>query len=145
MKAIRKFFKGPEVKKWQFFLIGLGYSKVIADGEFGNQTDVATKDFQQKHGLQPDGVVGNNTYSKAMQLGFELVKDDQDKQKGGVNWPPAPAFKSYGAAQAFNKYGGFNYKVNADRTIKISGDWETKNLVRIQTPWLKNLKPYKLI
>ncbi|MEN9639152.1 MAG: putative peptidoglycan binding domain, partial [Bacteroidota bacterium] len=56
MKAIRKFFKGPEVKKWQFFLIGLGYSKVIADGEFGNQTDVATKDFQQKHGLQPDGV-----------------------------------------------------------------------------------------
>jgi peptidoglycan hydrolase-like protein with peptidoglycan-binding domain len=143
MKAIRKSDKGPEVKKWQYFLIGLGYNKVIADGDFGNLTDKATKDFQQKQGLNPDGVVGNNTYSKAMQLGFELVRDDQNSSRGGINWPAAPSFKSLGATQAFKKYGGFEYKVNANRTIRILGGWEAENIVKIQTPWLKKLQPYK--
>jgi hypothetical protein len=55
--------KGPEVTAWQR-IIGIE----PADGDFGPITDALTKNWQSKHGIEPDGVVGILTWGKANEL-----------------------------------------------------------------------------
>jgi putative chitinase len=52
--------KGEDVKKLQS---KLGLS---ADGDFGKKTEEAVKNFQLKNSLTPDGIVGDNTWTKIM-------------------------------------------------------------------------------
>lgn len=61
--------KSEQVKIWQKFLISLGYT-LVADGDFGENTDRATRSFQAKNHLREDGVVGENTLKAARNLGF---------------------------------------------------------------------------
>ena len=42
----------------------LGYNCGNADGIFGNNTKEAVLAFQHDHGLEYDGIVGNNTWSE---------------------------------------------------------------------------------
>jgi peptidoglycan hydrolase-like protein with peptidoglycan-binding domain len=60
MPTIRMGSTGAPVKTWQAFL------GIPADGQFGPQTDTATRAFQAKNGLTADGIVGPNTWGKAM-------------------------------------------------------------------------------
>lgn len=55
--------EGDDVKELQENLIKLGYDlgKSGADGDFGTKTLVAVKDFQEKHNLTVDGIVGSAT------------------------------------------------------------------------------------
>ena len=59
MNTIKLGSKGPDVARWQAFL------HLTVDGDFGPQTDGATKQFQAQHGLEPDGVVGPHTQAVA--------------------------------------------------------------------------------
>lgn len=52
---------GDSVTKLQNFLVSIGYD-ISVDGKFGNQTLGALKDFQQKNGLEPDGICGSITW-----------------------------------------------------------------------------------
>ncbi|WP_026734117.1 peptidoglycan-binding domain-containing protein [Fischerella sp. PCC 9605] len=61
---------GIYVSAWQSFLKEAEYPIGAVDGDFGKATDQATRSYQQRNGLQADGVVGNNTYSKAAPQGF---------------------------------------------------------------------------
>ena len=54
--------KGEMVKTLQSLLISKGY-KLVADGDFGNKTLEAVKDFQTKNKLKVDGIVGYKTLS----------------------------------------------------------------------------------
>lgn len=60
MPVIRRGSKGAPVKTWQTFLA------IPVDGDFGPQTESATKAFQTKNGLVSDGIVGPQTWAKAM-------------------------------------------------------------------------------
>lgn len=143
MKIIRINDKGNDVKKWQNFLFGIGYTNVIADGDFGKKTEAATKNFQKNQGLKPDGVVGNHTYAKAMLLNFELIKDSSDTTKQGLNWPPPPNFKWLTNVQLQAKFGKIEYVVNNDgRTVTITNNWKSENLKVITIPQLANKPPY---
>jgi hypothetical protein len=53
-----------DVKTWQDRLIELGHH-IQEDGEFGPQTEEATKHFQDSKGLTDDGVVGEYTWAAA--------------------------------------------------------------------------------
>ena len=56
---------GEDVKQLQQYLIQLGYDlgKWGADGEFGDATELAVKDFQKKNGLEADGQHGKKTHA----------------------------------------------------------------------------------
>lgn len=64
-KQVKKGSTGPAVKALQAILqandISLG--KYGCDGEFGNDTDTAVKEFQRKKGLTVDGIAGPNTWN----------------------------------------------------------------------------------
>jgi peptidoglycan L-alanyl-D-glutamate endopeptidase CwlK len=52
--------RGENVRQIQQQLQKLGY-KIADDGKFGPKTDAAVKDFQRKHNLETDGIVGAKT------------------------------------------------------------------------------------
>lgn len=60
--------RGEDVKEAQLLLIDKGYNPGEADGIFGNNTSIATKNFQSDNDLTVDGIIGKNTATK---LGFK--------------------------------------------------------------------------
>jgi peptidoglycan hydrolase-like protein with peptidoglycan-binding domain len=66
MRVLKKGTQGPDVKRWQNFLGGQGYTYVIADGNFGAYTHKATIDFQKENNLTADGILGQQTLIIAM-------------------------------------------------------------------------------
>lgn len=66
---IKKYNTETNIKLWQEFLKSKGHN-IKVDGNFGKNTKAATEKFQQSQGLKSDGVVGENTLSKALQQGF---------------------------------------------------------------------------
>lgn len=75
MQTLRQGMTGPDVQRWQKFLIAGGFLSGDADGDFGPQTEAATSRFQTAHGLPPDGVVGSDTLAAA--TGFDAVVASQ--------------------------------------------------------------------
>lgn len=59
--TLRRGDSGEDVKRLQQQLKDLGYN-IAVDGKFGSATEQAVKDFQSKHGLVSDGVVGPKTW-----------------------------------------------------------------------------------
>lgn len=64
--TLRKGDKGSYVTMLQTTLLQRGYDlgKYGADGDFGNLTEAAVKQFQQDWGLLSDGIVGPQTWDK---------------------------------------------------------------------------------
>lgn len=140
------------VKRWQFFLIGQGFSEpvvngarraLVADGDFGSITRQASIDFQQAHNLFPDGVVGNDTLGKAMQLGLQVIADETPatQVEGNPNWPPRPtnlALPSSARRDAF--LGKLEFvaapRPNNPEAIRITNGWDSANITRVTIPQL---------
>lgn len=68
--VVRKGAKGNVTKLIQKRLLSLGYKlpKWGADGGFGDETVDAVKAFQANNGLSIDGIVGQNTWRKLLNL-----------------------------------------------------------------------------
>lgn len=80
MRAMRKGQRGPDVARWQRFLIERGLLGGCGEGIFDDPTDAATRAFQQQGGLEVDGVAGSKTLACAQALGHEIyrrVRDDE--------------------------------------------------------------------
>lgn len=61
MPTIRYGSRGKAVMIWQI-IIG-----AEADGIFGKDTEKATKEFQEKHGLEVDGIAGTNSWREGLE------------------------------------------------------------------------------
>jgi murein L,D-transpeptidase YcbB/YkuD len=61
-KVLGKGETGDAVRYLQRSLKTLGYYKYHIDGKFSGKTERAVMDFQKKSGINPDGLVGNQTY-----------------------------------------------------------------------------------
>lgn len=141
---IKKGSRGEFVEQWQHFLVGEGLLDV-ADGIFGPKSHTATVLFQKMYRLFPDGIVGNRTMGVAMQLGFELLEDEETGRES-ANWPPPPDFHSISQSEAEELFGKFDFKPaptprNKER-IEVLGDWREKNIVKIFISQLKGTKIY---
>lgn len=66
MEMLRFGSRGTLVEYLQLALVRAGYTTLSIDGVFGARTRDAVRDFQQKNGLTPDGVVGRRTWSALM-------------------------------------------------------------------------------
>ena len=144
MRTLRQGLKGKDVTAWQYFLRGQELYPYRADGDFGPQTHAATLEFQKAHSLDVDGIVGNKTYAAAMVLGFELVTNDDEGQRG-PNWPPPPDFPPLvGQAARQAVFGKFKfhsagYDGNPE-AIVIEGTWAKDNIVKVEIPQLSTVK-----
>lgn len=68
VRQLSKGMEGNDVKTLQAALIANGYScgSAGADGDFGNGTETALKQFQTKYKLGADGIAGNGTWTKLL-------------------------------------------------------------------------------
>jgi putative chitinase len=60
--TLRRGDRGDAVVDLQNELIEAGY-RLVVDGEFGAHTEEAVRDFQLRHGLRHDGIVGARTWA----------------------------------------------------------------------------------
>ncbi|MDX2001085.1 MAG: M15 family metallopeptidase [Chitinophagales bacterium] len=144
MELIKIGATGKDVKAWQHFLIGQGFLFGKADGDFGEKTLAATIAFQQAHGLQPDGVVGNKSYGVAMQLGFNGTVN-RDDTKAGPNWPPKPDFAPLTSnSQRQALFGKFSFKhaplPDNYENIQVTDNWAKDNIILVKVPQLTTIK-----
>jgi len=142
LKTLRKGSKGQLVGRWQTFLEGADYDPGPVDNWFGGKTEIATRAFQRKHGLDVDGVAGNNTLGKAMTLGWELVPS-QGAGELSPNWPPR-TIKPLGWLAKRRHFGTFDYVASPTKSnpeaITILGDWRQKNIVVANVPQLDQVQ-----
>lgn len=62
-KCIIKYGARGEITKWIQRKLGIN-----ADGIYGSQTLIAVQNFQKLNGLQPDGIIGQNTWRRILGL-----------------------------------------------------------------------------
>ena len=77
MELLKKCSKGDSVKLLQELLNKHGFNLTV-DGDFGNKTEEAVKQFQKRLNLTVDGIVGSKTF-EALQAKYEaninIIKD----------------------------------------------------------------------
>ncbi len=135
METIKLGSNSPQVKRWQYFLIGLENRQIIADGDFGPKTHTATVKFQEANGLFGDGVVGPKSYLAAFKAGYRL--------KEAFEYPDKPSFTPLVGNSARAKiFGNFKFRSAGDGTesIIITDGWAEKNIERREIPQLKGIK-----
>jgi D-alanyl-D-alanine carboxypeptidase/Putative peptidoglycan binding domain len=140
MRVLRKEMTGEDVERWQFFLVGQ-HHQLEVDGHFGNDTFNATKAFQTENHLDVDGAVGSETLGFAMTMGFDPLDNSAGPANTGSKFPPRPSFNPLvSTADRQRVFGAFEF-VSAPvpsnpENIRILGNWEQQNIVRIQLPQL---------
>ncbi len=71
MEVLKRGSTGPEVVKLQERLNQAGYD-LVADGDFGPATEAVVKDFQEKYGLGIDGIVGEATLARLIEVSGQI-------------------------------------------------------------------------
>tara|TARA_R100001480_G_scaffold4649_1_gene11199 strand:- start:185 stop:937 length:753 start_codon:yes stop_codon:yes gene_type:complete len=77
---LKKGDKGKKVKQLQVMLNVINKTLITIDGDYGNNTLAAVVMFQKKYKLKPDGIVGNMTYAKIIEVSRSKMS------KGKVNF-----------------------------------------------------------
>ena len=127
MKTIKSGSKGNAVKVWQI-IVG-----VYPDGVFGTKTERATKEFQRKHNLTVDGIVGDKTWEKLngsselkqSKRSINLIVVHCSATKEGLDYTTAD-IKKWHLARGFSDI-GYHYVIYRDgsvhngRDVNISG------------------------
>ncbi|MBB5282932.1 hypothetical protein HNQ92_001058 [Rhabdobacter roseus] len=144
MNVLKLGSTGNDVKKWQYFLTGQGFYLGAISGAFDENTFEATKNFQGKYGLNPDGKVGNFSVGQAMLLGFGLLADEE-KDITSDAFPPKPNFRPLASNEERQKlFGRIEYisepKPDNPENIKIINNWERDNIIKVNVKQLKQIK-----
>lgn len=85
IQQVRKGSTGSSVKKLQKLLNQNGYS-LSEDGNFGNKTLEAVKDYQSKSGLSADGIVGEQTWGALTTKSTNTNGSNNTNKNAGFNY-----------------------------------------------------------
>ncbi len=80
-KEYKKGMKGKKVRLIQEWLCLHGYH-ILIDGDFGDATDAAVRQFQKKKKLEIDGVVGGKTFEKLVLPMTKALEEISPGKKG---------------------------------------------------------------
>jgi len=131
MKSISSHCRGLLVERWQYFLLGRGYIKEVT-GIFDEVTLQGTKLFQWDNSITEDGIVGNETFQKAMELGFLLI----ELGKHGTNdyhFPYTPRFRAATPYLVKNCFGNIPLIEQHDGKLEVNDNWILKNMVILKS------------
>jgi len=139
IKVLRQVSSGNSVLRWQAFLRGQAIPLNVT-GHFEDATVQATQQFQSKHRLIADGIVGSQTLGQAALLGFEIV-DHLDFETEYPIKPNFPALPNSNARQQL--FGPLEFAPaptakNPER-IRITNNWVKNNVVELHLPLLANI------
>lgn len=142
IQTLRVGSKGPKVERWERFLRGrdLLLEKEV-DLVYTEETLEATRKFQEYHGLYVDGIAGSKTIGYAIdQLGFEYIPPKQRD-----DWPPKPkGLKPISSIERPKIFGKMTFKPAPTKSnpeaIKITNNWQSKNLGAVVIPQLKGVR-----
>jgi hypothetical protein len=145
MRVLRKGLSGPDVKQWELFLHGHGFTFTTPrDNDFDAETDKLTKAFQKKNKLTPDGIVGNATFGVAMQQGFQAVRFIDEPE---AKFPPKPDFGPIlGNAARDILFGPLRFRPGptnggfGKETITITNNFEESKIARVNVPEVIGIK-----
>ena len=114
-RTLRNGNEGADVKELQNLLLQLGYDlgKWGADGDFGDMTEMAVREFQMDNNMEVDGIVGEETVKALLKPGHDNVpeKAKQVAIEGGncyARSEPNTNGKIYGTCHkgTYYPYGG---------------------------------------
>ena len=146
-KPIKRGALGAVVTSIQNFLIGQGFMPGLANGSFGPITEGAVKAYQAREMLVSDGIVGNITLGRMLTQGLALMTTPDTATVGTYppGFPSRPDFSPLTTnAERGKVFGLFRFvpapvSGNAE-AIKITDDWDDKNIVLVKIPQLAKLK-----
>ena len=78
---IKKGDSGSQVEEIQIMLNMINRTQLQIDGDFGSKTLAAVVSFQKKYKLKPDGIVGNMTYAKLIEVNRRKMSKGKGKYK----------------------------------------------------------------
>lgn len=136
IKVLRQGSSGNSVLRWQAFLRGQDIPLNVT-GHFEDATVNATQQFQRKHRLTVDGIVGSQSLGQAALLGFEIV-DYLDFEPEYPIKPNFPALANNNARQQL--FGPMEFVAapttkNPER-IRVTNNWVQTNVVELHLPQL---------
>ena len=137
MRIIKLGSKGEEVSWWQEFLRGENLYHKSIDGDFGTGTDTATKAYESKHNIFPDGVVDDKLWGLALLGGLSIAGSK-------ATMPDKPDFEPLSLSQRELLFGKIEYVANPvpgnAENIRITNNWQSGFLTKVVIPQLKGIR-----
>lgn len=127
MRILRRGSTGSDVMEVQSALKKAGYNVGAVDGIFGGQTEKAVMRFQQRFGLEPDGIIGARTWRplQSFLLGYDVytvrIGDTMFKIAGKYKTDPAALIIANPGQSPENLMVGSRIKVPYDYGV-VSAD-----------------------
>lgn len=147
---LRRGAEGPAVERLQHLLVVAG-QHLVADGEFGPQTELKLKAFQRSRGLAVDGVAGPRSW-RALEAARDAVSAVDPEQHGwavkaapeAAQEPPRPDFNPIvGNTGRRAVFGAFRYAPaptpGNPEHIRFLDDWPDRNIVTIEVPQIAKI------
>jgi hypothetical protein len=143
MRVLRSGTTGPDVELWEHFLAGRGLFSGVIDGRFDPALKSAVMAYQSASGLNPDGIVGANTWGAAMLEGLDPTADDS-YEEDSANWPPPPSFGPLSPAEREATFGRFSFVPDPTpgnpEGIRITDGWYGRYVVNVLIPQLEKVQ-----
>ncbi|MGV1803783.1 M15 family metallopeptidase [Agrobacterium vitis] len=146
-----------EVQRWQYFLRRQNFPQVgNIDGDFGLNTEAATKYFQTKFSITTNGKLDARTLSAAEALGYTVLPNDYYSQRSEKSYPPQPGYlqspSNTSRNRAFDCFQFLQRPLSQrpdEEAIVIKGncdgevaDWTAMNITTVDISQLRFAKGY---